>query len=151
MQRHVFGVLVGMLAATALIAAQTTAGQSTASQKSSSDITVTGCLTQGSSSTVYLLNNAKKSPTDKTEKGVSYVIVPGSEDLALSSNLNHEVEVTGSAEAAGMSSPASATSATSSTSSSATVTAQKPTESSLPRFSAKTLTLVSDRCTAQSH
>jgi hypothetical protein len=135
MKRQVIGVLASVMAASALIAAQsgTTPPQS-ATPKPSSDITVTGCLTQGSSPAVFILDNARQKPDDKTEKGQSYVIVASAEDLPLAANLNHEVSATGSADAK-VAAPAPA--------------GQKAGEKDMPRFSAKSLTLVADRCTAE--
>ena len=135
MKRQLFGVLAGVLTASALIAAQ---GSSTTppppqNAKPSSDVTVTGCLTQGSGPTVFILDNAKTRVDDKTEKGQSYVVIAAGEDLPLAANLNHEVSVMGSADAK-VSTPPPA--------------GQKASEKDMPRFSAKTLTSVADRCTA---
>jgi hypothetical protein len=148
MKRQVIGVLAGVLGATALIAAQGNAQQATASpQKAAgSDITVTGCLTQGSSPAVFLLSNARQRPEDKTEKAQSYVVVASSEDLPFAANLNHEVSVTGSADKAAAS--ATATSASGSTATATVQSNQNKGEKDMPRFSAKTVTLVADRCTA---
>jgi hypothetical protein len=134
MKREVLGVLASVLAASALIAAQsgTTPPQS-ATAKPSADVTVTGCLTQGSSPAVFILDNARQKPDDKTEKGQSYVIVAASEDLPFAANLNHEVSVTGSADKVTAPPPAG----------------QKATEKDMPRFSAKNVTLVADRCTSE--
>ena len=147
MKRQVIGVLAGVLGATALIAAQGSAAQTTNPQSQTkaagSEITVTGCLTQGSSPAVFILSNARQRPEDKTEKAESYVVVASSEDLPFAANLNHEVSVTGSADKTSASSSMSSTSSTSSTSAQ-----NNKTEKDMPRFSAKTVTLVADRCTA---
>ena len=148
MKRQVIGVLAGVLGATALIAAQGNAARATNPQSQTkatgSDVTVTGCLTQGSSPAVFILSNARQRPEDKTEKAESYVVVASSEDLPFAANLNHEVSVTGSADKTSASS--SSMSSTSSTSS--TSAQSNKTEKDMPRFSAKTVTLVADRCTA---
>jgi|SRR5579864_3542701 len=134
MKRQLVGVLASVLAASALIAAQSgTTPPAQGAAAKAPDVTVTGCLTQGSSPAVFVLDNARQKPDDKTEKGQSYVIVAASEDLPLAANLNHEVSVTGSADK--VTAPAAA--------------GQKPTEKDMPRFSAKNLTLVADRCTAE--
>lgn len=136
MKRQVLGVLAGVLAASALIAAQSTTGQSTAAQDKAaagSESTITGCLTQGSSPSTFILENARQRPDDKTEKAQSYVVVAATADLPLTANLNHEVSVTGSADASTMAPPAAG---------------QKASEKDMARFSAKTLTLVADRCTS---
>lgn len=91
------------------------------------DVTMTGCLIQGSSPAVFLFDNARKDPKDTNEKGARYVIVAVGEDLNLRSNLNHQVQLVGQAE-----------------------TKPAPTgkveEKDLPKFSAKTVTLVSNTC-----
>jgi hypothetical protein len=143
MKRQLIGVFASLMAASALIAAQGTAtppqqGTATPAQsataKPSSDITVTGCLTQGSSPEVFILDNARQKPDDKTEKAQSYVVVGASEDLPFAANLNHEVSVTGSADAK---------------SAAAAPAGQKVAEQDMPRFSAKNVTLVADRCATQ--
>src|SRR5579864_2545476 len=135
MKRQLVGVLASVLAASALIAAQSgTTPPAQGAAAKAPDVTVTGCLTQGSSPAVFVLDNARQKPDDKTEKGQSYVIVAASEDLPLAANLNHEVSATGSADAK-VTTPAPA--------------GQKATEKDMPRFSAKSLTLVADRCTAE--
>jgi hypothetical protein len=135
MKRQVVGVLASVLAASALIAAQTgTTPPQSATAKPSSDVTVTGCLTQGSSPAVFILDNARQKPDDKTEKAQSYVVVAAAEDLPFAANLNHEVSVTGSADAK-VATPAPA--------------GQKASEKDMPRFTAKNVTLVADRCTAE--
>lgn len=135
MKRQLIGVFVSVMAASALIAAQSNATPpQSATAKASSDITVTGCLTQGSSPEVFILDNARQKPDDKTEKPQSYVVVGASEDLPFAANLNHEVSVTGSADASAATPPAAG---------------QKASEQTMPRFSAKNVTLVADRCTTQ--
>jgi hypothetical protein len=135
MKRQVLGVLASVMAASALIAAQsgTTPPAQSGAAKPSSDVTVTGCLTQGSSPAVFILDNARQKPEDKTEKAQSWVIVAAAEDLPFAANLNHEVSVTGAADAK-VATPAPA--------------GQKATEKDMPRFSAKSITLVADRCTS---
>lgn len=154
MKRQVIGVLAGVLGATALIAAQGSATQTTNPQSqtkaSGSDITVTGCLTQGSSPAVFILSNARQRPEDKTEKAQNYVVVASSEDLPFAANLNHEVSVTGTTDKTGASASSSMSSSSSSSSSTSSTTAQtgqNKNEKDMPRFSAKTVTLVADRCT----
>jgi len=127
MKRQVFGVLGGVLVASAFLAAQGATPPQDPPTKAS-DITVTGCLTQGSSPSIFVLDNAKQKVDDRTEKAQRYVIVAASEDLPLAANLNHEVNVMGSADAKA-------------------ATAGAP-EKDLPRFSAKTVTSIADRCTS---
>jgi hypothetical protein len=115
----------------ATIAAQNqTPPTQTPQQSPKPDVTLTGCVIQGSGPTVFLFDNARKNPKDKTEKGTRYVIVAVGEDLPLRSNLNHEVELMGQAETKTL------------------PTTGKVEEKDLPKFSAKSLTLVSNTCSA---
>ena len=93
------------------------------------DVTLTGCVVQGSSPTVFLFDNAKKDPKSTTEKGVRYVAVIAAEDVDLRKNLNHEVQMTGQIELKAVPPPG-----------------QKVEEKDLPRFSVKSLTSLSDTC-----
>jgi len=93
------------------------------------EVTLTGCVIQGSSPTVFIFDNAKKDPKSTTEKGVRYVAVIAAEDVDLRKNLNHEVQMTGHIELKA-----------------APPAGQKVEEKDLPRFSAKALTSLSDTC-----
>ena len=134
MKKSVFGVIVGSLFAAATIAAQ---GQSVQQpqqpqQDKPKDVTVTGCVIQGSSPTVFLLDAARFNPQSKEEKARTYVIVAGTEDLMLGNHLNKEVTVTGEAELKTPPTPAAG---------------QKVQEKDLPKFTAKAVSVVADRCT----
>jgi hypothetical protein len=151
MKLHVIGFVGSVALATAFLAAQEPRGQApspapggmdqnrppAASTAKPADTTLTGCLIQGSSPTVFILENARKSATDKTEKGATYKLASAGEDLGFQKHLNHEVTITGASEkaAAAPASPA----------------AGKADESSLPVLSAKSLTMVADKCTAPTH
>jgi hypothetical protein len=95
------------------------------------DVTLTGCIVQGSAPTVFIFDNAKKDPKNTNEKGVRYVAVIAAEDVDLRKNLNHEVQMTGQIELKA-----------------APPAGQKVEEKDLPRFSAKALTSLSDTCGA---
>ena len=95
------------------------------------DVALTGCLIQGSSPAVFIFDNARKDPKDQNEKAGRYVVVAVGEDLNLRSNLNHEVLIMGSPEMK-------------------VLPPGKVDEKDLPRFSAKSVTLVSNTCTAAS-
>ena len=101
----------------------------TQQQPAMPDVTLTGCIIQGSSPTVFIFDNAKKDPKSTTEKGVRYVAVVAAEDVDLRKNLNHQVQLTGQIELKAVP-PAG----------------QKVEEKDLPRFSAKALTSLSDTC-----
>jgi hypothetical protein len=100
-------------------------------QKTPPDVTLTGCLIQGSTPSVFLFDNARKDAKSTTEKGVRYLVLIAGEDLDLRTHLNHEVAMTGRIELK----PAPAA-------------GQKPTEKDLPTFATKNVTMVSDTCTA---
>ena len=104
-----------------------------ASQDKTSDITLTGCLVQGSSPTVWILENAKLSTASATDKGKSYVVmVTGAADLK--PHLNHQVRIVGAENAA-----AAAAAGQSS---------GKSDEASFPRLNARTVTMVANTCPA---
>ena len=93
------------------------------------EITLTGCVIQGSGPTVFIFDNAKKDPTSDTEKAVKYVVVAGPQDLNLRSHLNHKVLIVGTSD--GRTAPMT----------------PKVEEKDLPRFTAKSVTMVADTCT----
>jgi hypothetical protein len=139
MKRNVIGTLVGFIAASALAFAQGTTPPAPRTpaepqQPASKEITVTGCVTQGSSPTVFVLDNARQKPEDRSEKAASYILIASGEDLNFKTYLNQEVQVTGAPKI--KTAPAPAPPA-----------GQKAAEKDLPKFSAKMVTTVSDRCT----
>ena len=61
-------------------------------------VTLTGCLTPGSQSNEFVLQNVRASNDERTSGAVtstSYVVVAGSNDVDLMKQLNHQVEVKG--------------------------------------------------------
>jgi hypothetical protein len=131
MKRTVVGLCLSLAFATVMVAAQTTPPPAQDQQKTP-DQSLTGCLTQGSGPTVFILDNARRNASDRAEKGARYLIVEAGEDLGLKSHLNHEVTVTGAPEAKMLTTPPAA--------------GQKPIEKDLPKFSVKTVTEIADRC-----
>ena len=116
--------------AIATVAAQGQAQDPTTPQQTPKpDVSMTGCLIQGSSPAVFIFDNAKKDPKDKMEKAARYVVVAVGEDLNLRSNLNHEVQLLGDPETK-------------------TLPTGKVEEKDLPRFTAKAITVVANTCTA---
>lgn len=93
------------------------------------EITLTGCLIQGTTPTVFIFDKARKDPKSPTEKAVRYVVVPSAADLNLRPHLNHEVQIVGVWD--GRTAPAT----------------DKVEEKDLPRFTAKSVTMVADTCT----
>ncbi len=94
--------------------------------------TLVGCVIQGRTQGVYILDNA--APRDTVgKKGLQYRVVPTTEDLDLVHSVNKKVMVTGIAEMkTAPSRPAGA----------------PVDEKDLPAFSAKKLTVVADSCSA---
>jgi hypothetical protein len=95
------------------------------------ELTLTGCLVQGSGPSVFVFEKVKKDPKDANERAVKYLVVSAAEDLNLRNHLNHEVRITAIWD--GRPAPA---------------TAQKVEEKDLPRLSAKSVTMVADTCSA---
>ncbi len=83
--------------AAALAAVRVVAGQESQSPKSR-EVTLTGCLVQGTEPSVFVLENAKADPRDTSEKGRSYVLVSNVMSISFRDHLNHEVRVSGMAE-----------------------------------------------------
>jgi hypothetical protein len=131
MNRITIALAASVLSAPLFAAAQTQqppTPQTTPQQQTQKapDVTLTGCLVQGSAPNVFVFQDAKMDPKSATEKGAKYVVVAGTEDLMLREHLNHEIRITGQAEKK-------------------TVTAQTE-EKDLPKLTAKSVTLVSNTC-----
>jgi len=103
--------------------------QAKSSQEKFADVTLTGCLIQGSASSVFVLENAKATPGNDQEKGRSYLLTAAAQDLDIEHHLNQEVTVTGA--------PDTKTAPLSST---------KPAEKDMPKFPAKSLIMVAEKC-----
>jgi len=135
MKRFLGASIASLALAVTVAAAQTPPPQDPSQdQQKVPDITLQGCVIQGSGPTVFILNNARVKPDDKNEKAQTFVIVAGTEDLMLKNHLNHEVTVTGNAEAKVAPVPPPG---------------QTVAEKDLPKLTAKSLTMVSDRCTTE--
>lgn len=59
------------------------------------EISLIGCLVQGSQPSIFILENAKPATGTTQEVGTRYMVVPESKDVDLLSHLNHEVQLTG--------------------------------------------------------
>jgi hypothetical protein len=79
---------------------------------------------------VFILNNAKVSATDPAEHAQSYVLASGAEDVNFKEDLNHEVTITGSTMPLKSGEPGG----------------KKVKAKDLPKLTAKSLAIVSDRC-----
>jgi len=110
---------------------QTQPPQPQTQQQKAPEVTLTGCVIQGSAPSIFLLSGAKKDPDNVKEIGTTYFLVADSEDLNLKAHLNHSVRITGVAE---MKTPP------------VPPPGGKVEEKDLLKFSAKAATMVSDRC-----
>lgn len=133
MKRHVLSVIVASVFATGLVAAQGAGAQQPQPQtQKAPEATITGCIIQGSSPTVFILDAARTNPQDQQEKAKTFVLVAGTEDLKFKDHLNHEVRITGVAESKTPPTPPAG---------------QKVAEKDLPKLTAQSVTMVADRCT----
>jgi hypothetical protein len=109
------------------------AQQQVAEKQKGTEVSITGCVIQGSTPAIFIIDNAKVKPEDPNEKPVTYVLVAGTEDLMFKEHLNHEVKVTGEVERR---TPPVAQ------------PGQKVAEKDLLKFTTKGVTQVADRCTS---
>ena len=117
------------------------ATQATAPQKQTPpEVILTGCIVQGSSPTVFILDNAKKDPASAIEKGVRYLLASAVEDVDLRTHLNHEVRIVGEVDVKVSADPVTAPPVP--------PVPPVPTdpERMLPKLTAKSVTMVSDTC-----
>ena len=131
MKRSAIVLLANLCVAATLVAAQDKPTTPPASQDK--DVSLTGCLIQGSSPSVFLLDNARANPQEKTEKGRTYVLSGPAGDTEIARNVNHEVMVIGSVEAKVPPTPPAG---------------QQVQEKDLPKLTAKSVTAVADTCTS---
>ena len=62
------------------------------------DITLTGCVIQGSAPTVFVFENARINPANRDEKTRTYILLTEKDDLNLRTHLNHQVMLVGKGE-----------------------------------------------------
>jgi hypothetical protein len=92
------------------------------------DVSLTGCLVQGSGPNAFLLENAKTDPGDSNEMGRSYLLATDDSSISFRDHLNHEVRIDGTAETK------------------MPPEGQKVKESDLPKLTARGLTHVATTC-----
>lgn len=129
MKLQMTGVLASLAVAAVLVTANVTAQsqEPQPQEPQQKEVTVTGCLIQGSTPTVFVLDKAKSNPTSTEEPGQSYVVVNKVEDLDLTTLLNHQVRITGAADVR-------------------MTTPERQTERDLPRLTATEIVNVADTC-----
>ena len=131
MKRQPIGVFASLLVAAALVttqvAAQSAQEAQAAQAQKPAEVTLTGCLIQGSTPAIFVLDKAKKDPASRTEQAQSYVVVSKVEDMDLTQLLNHQVRITGTPDVK--------------------VVPERPrTEKELPSFTATAIVDVADTC-----
>jgi hypothetical protein len=121
--------------------AQQTDQQPALQKMQPSNIELTGCLIQGSSAAVFLLDKAKKDPKDANEEPVRYFISPtAAPDIDLKAHLKHSVRITATEDFKVSAMPVRVPKSPSS---------ERPGEErTLPRLIIKSVTMVSDKCPA---
>lgn len=62
------------------------------------EITLTGCVIQGSGPAVFVFENARVNPANRDEKTRTYVLMSGTEELNFRPHLNHQVMLVGKGE-----------------------------------------------------
>ena len=97
MKLPIVALAVCLVVAAGLAMPDALAGQDYQTPKSK-EVSLTGCLVQGSGPSVFILENAKADPRDSTEKGQNYLLTAGSVSISFSQHLNNEVKVDGKAE-----------------------------------------------------
>ena len=156
MMKNVLGVCCGLLATTAVLAAQTPQTPSTSStsqttkQTTAQTVTITGCVTPDltanpdpSSTTIrrFVLSNLEaQAGIPVTVQG--YLLNPIA-DVNLSEHLNHKVQITGTVESSTTSSTSTTQSASPSTN---TKTTTQSTTQTMPSFRVTSVKMVSATC-----
>jgi hypothetical protein len=108
------------------------AGQESQLQKFQ-EVSLTGCLVQGTGPNVFILENAKADPRDTSQKGRSYLLDSGTASISFREHLNNEVLVDGEAE---MKTPP------------AVPAGQRVKESDLPKLKAAKIEHVAETCSS---
>jgi len=130
-----FMIPFASLALTSAVLAQNppVPSQTTPAQKPAvEEVTLTGCIIQGSGPAVFLFDNAKPEKAT-TDKGRRFLLAVGKDDVALVNHVNHQVTIQGSAETKLAPTPAAG---------------QQPLESELPKLTIQGMTMVSTTCSA---
>jgi hypothetical protein len=102
------------------------------------DVVLTGCIVQGSSSSLFIFDNAKNDAASALEKGNRYLLSSTVEDLNFRDHLNHQVRVTGEVDLRVSAMPERRPAPSDPNSAAA--------ERTLPRLIVKSVTKVSDKC-----
>jgi len=132
MKNHLLGICAAIVVATALTTAQSASGQAPAADlQRGADVTLIGCLIQGSNATTFVLDRARLDPQSKTEKPKTYVVIAEADSVALAPQVNHEVAIKGIAEQKTIPAPEPG---------------KKIAEKDLPKLRASSVMAVSESC-----
>ena len=112
-----------------IVAAQDPQTAQPKQEKTVPEVTLTGCIVQGSGPTVFIFDRARKDPKDAKEIAAKYLVVVAAEDVDLRTHVNHEVRITGPTDGR-VAPPAT----------------QKVEEKDLPKLSAKSVTMIAETC-----
>ena len=102
------------------------------------EVTLTGCIVQGSSPTVLIFDNAKEAPNNASEKGGRYLLASTISDIDLGKHLNHVVRITGELDMRVSAMPVREPDATDPN--------RPANERTLTRLVVKSVTMVAERC-----
>ena len=111
------------------------AGQESQLQKFK-EVSLTGCLVQGTGPDVFIFENAKADPRDASQKGWTYVLASGAAAVSFREHLNSEVRIDGMAETTIQPSPAAG---------------ESVKESDLPKLKAAKIVHVATTCSQPLH
>ena len=132
------GLVVSLAACSNPDKSRNQSAQGTRESDMGPSVTLTGCLTPGTSPDEFVLSNVRDvndtQPAPMTP--VSYVVVAASKDVDLMKQLNHQVEVKGRSATAAAQTPAP------------NERTETRAELNRPRLVVSTITSLADRCTA---
>jgi hypothetical protein len=107
-------------------------------RRTAPELALTGCIVQGSGPAVFLLDKAKKDPSDAAEKAAKYFLSPAAPDINFRAHLNHVVRIAAEEDLKVSAMPVLEPSSPN---------APRPGEErTLPRLIVKSVTMVSEKC-----
>lgn len=164
--KKLLGVYCGIVAATAVLSAQTpstpatSSAQTTTTRQSSQPVTITGCvspdLTSNPSAATaanqrFILSNVQPSAGASTAAQgttvTTYILAPGA-DVNLGQQLNHKVEITGTIDSSSTTTNTTSSSTSPSATSAPTTTRSttQSTSATMPTFRVTSVKMLSETC-----
>jgi len=129
--KHRFVTLSVCLAVAAGFALTTTLNGQESQTAKYEEVSLTGCVVQGTGPSVFILENAMVDPREDNQKGRNYILASGSTPISFREHLNTEVRIDGTAEMKMLPDPASG---------------ESVKESDLPKLKATKITHVATTC-----